>query len=592
MQNRIIAEIVDSLRDTLHANDAFLVALQLLAWAKVSSTDKVSKDLRLTAHAVGQPALALETMAKLESETKGIQRHAFADMTRLERLDPARLTHVLDLVLRSSAAGMLNNFEPTDLAGLSDDAEGTIPSAVVTLLVGLAGICGNDSVYNPWDQSGQLAVKAARAGGSVYVEAPSTTVAAAIGLLADTDFELHRADPISGPSMIKDGVLRQFDVAIAFPPLGIKYKSEIATKDWFGRFPERTASGVVLSVRHLLAQTQRKIVIAIQNNLLFSSGAERSLREELLRRRCIQAVIAMPSGLLSNSNVSFSLLVLNPSGGQEKIRFVNLDAPQFTKALSKAKVELHNVPAMIDLVQSDQTTGDALSVPTADVLANDTQLQVNRYVLPETTRKLQTLLANTRTTTLGELVTTVRPMSVSVGDDAHAIDAFEVGVTDLPPYGYIPQASRPVKLDRYAADKNKQQFLRGNDIVLIVKGSVGKVGIVPMDVPRPGPGGWIAGQSAIVLRAQSPEVSPCALTIQLRSPIGQELLKSITSGATVPLIQLKELTHLTVLVPDANMLQQTEMAFEREVELQRQIEQLCTQQKQLTKDIWALDGGN
>ena len=53
-----------------------------------------------------------------------------------------------------------------------------------------------------------------------------------------------------------------------------------------------------------------------------------------------------------------------------------------------------------------------------------------------------------------------------------------------------------------AADSHKQ-FLRPNDIVLMTKGNAGRVGIVGSEVPKPGIGGWIAGQSAVVLRVKS-----------------------------------------------------------------------------------------
>jgi hypothetical protein len=89
--------------------------------------------------------------------------------------------------------------------------------------------------------------------------------------------------------------------------------------------------------------------------------------------------------------------------------------------------------------------------------------------------------------------------------------------------------------------------------IVIVKGSVGKIGIVPPNVPEPGPGAWVAGQSAIVLRQRDNpqvEIDPRVLLVQLRSPIGQELLTGIVSGASIPLIQLRELMRLPVPLPD------------------------------------------
>jgi type I restriction enzyme M protein len=75
-----------------------------------------------------------------------------------------------------------------------------------------------------------------------------------------------------------------YDIAAAIPPLGQRIDMQWLDRAVPGRFPERTSSGTVLAVRQLLAVTRARIVIAVPNGLLFSSGAENSLREDLLRR--------------------------------------------------------------------------------------------------------------------------------------------------------------------------------------------------------------------------------------------------------------------------------------------------------------------
>jgi type I restriction enzyme M protein len=62
---------------------------------------------------------------------------------------------------------------------------------------------------------------------------------------------------------------------------------------------------------------------------------------------------------------------------------------------------------------------------------------------------------------------------------------------------------------------------------------VGKVGIVPTDVPEPGPGGWVAGRSAIGLRCKQDAFDPRAIEVQLGSETGQNVLKLATTGATI-----------------------------------------------------------
>jgi type I restriction enzyme M protein len=403
--------------------------------------------------------------------------------------------------------------------------------------------------------------------------------------LGDYPFQVAYADPIRSPSAIENGKPRQFDVALASPPLGLRYTPDVVERDWFNRFPERTASGTVLSVRHLLAQASRRVVIAVTNNVLFSSGAELAMRQDLIKRGIVKAVVALPSGLLENTNIPFAVLVLDPAGGHQQVRFINADCPQFREPTSKAKARLINLEHLIQQALNGEPSEDVAIVPVADILANDSQLQVSRYVLPDTTKQLQALLAKSKTVALGDIVTTIRPLPPASGD-TDSVDAFEVGAADLPSHGYIGAPGRTIKVPI----KNEQQFLKPLDIVLIVKGSVGKLGIVPADAPPPGEGGWVAGQSAMVLRAApGAQIDPRALALQLRSPLGQELIGGIVSGATIQLIQLKELMRLQVLVPDLETAHRAADALEQEAQLQREIDRLRQEQTQATAGLWTLD---
>jgi type I restriction enzyme M protein len=137
-------------------------------------------------------------------------------------------------------------------------------------------------------------------------------------------------------------------------------------------------------------------------------------------------------------------------------------------------------------------------------------------------------------------------------------------------------------------NKGFDQFLRPGDILLIIRGSTGKVGIVPDKPPRPGTGGWVAGSSATVLRAKSgAPVDPKALFLMLRSSMGQDLLKTITSGSTIPMITLRDLLKLEVPVPSLTNGRRAAEVLETEEALQRQIEDLKRQQFAVAGGDWA-----
>jgi type I restriction enzyme M protein len=597
MKEKIFNQMMDSFHaTTLTFAESLELAIQILAWVKLTATKSIPEELQLNAALLNDhPSRALDVLNKLGQVDNELMRQAFSDGKRLNNFNPILLRPVLDLALRVSDTGILQGLDIINVVttALSKDkysGELFLPLEVASLLIELSGICPGDSVYTPWDSCGQLAARAVKNDAEVYLENPLlSAIPAIISLLTEKPFEVHYADPIRNPSAIDGGKLHQFDVAIASPPFNVRYDIDVITKDWFGRFPERTPLGSVLSIRHLLSQTSRRVVVTVPNTLLFSGGTELALRQDLLKGGHVKAVVAMPTGLFPTINIPFAILILDPAGGCEHIKFINAaDSPRFYEPISKARSRLVNIEELVKQILEPEVSEDSAIVPVSEVLANNAQLQVNRYVLPDIKKRLQAKLANAKIVVLGDLITTVRPMpTTSIDEDS--IEAWEIGAADLPSFGYINAPGRLVKVESQIASKNEHQFLRPHDIVLIIKGSVGKVGIVPENAPPSGPGGWVAGQSAIVLRTvREAGIDPRLLTLQLRSPFGKELLNGIVSGAVIQLIQLKELIHLPILVPDIETGRHALEALEREADLQQQIDRLRQEQAQVASDIWTL----
>lgn len=593
MNDKIIWQLLDSLRPALGVEEALEAALVVLVWAKLSAAHQLPPLSRIDAAVAGGPGSLGDALTLIRSEN-GMLDRAFSNAARLVQIDPRLFRQAAELAISASRTGILDNLDAADAVVLSSpkNSELAKPAELVDLMVELCGLDTGDTLYVPWDFGAQFGVRAMRRHVNAYIETPSSlTIPLLVSLLdgGALPLEVHQTDPIRSPSAVVSGKPRQFDVSVAFPPLGIRYDPAVAEQDWFGRFPEKTHSGSVLAVRHLLAHASRRVVIAVPNSLLFSIGVERNLRENLLREGKLQAVIAMPAGLLSMTTIGFAVLILDPRGNRSSVRFVNADSGRFHAPSSKTKTRLINIAALRDLVLSDVEGDDAATVTNEALLANDAQLQVGRYVLARSEKQFQARLAEADTVPLGDLVTTVRPMPTAK-DSNDCIEALEVGAADLPRFGYIVQPGRRVKVDPQTVLKSQHQFLKPYDIVLIVKGSVGKIGIVPANVPAAGDGGWIAGQSAIVLRMNDQQkLDPRTLALQLRSPLGQRLLDGIMSGAAIPMIQLRELVHLPVLLPSVETAAQAVAALEEEAATQQKIDLLQNQQAKIAADIWPLD---
>lgn len=271
MQEKIITQLQESLEAIqLTSAKSLELALQVLAWVKLSSTGELSDDLSLSTTLLDEPSRLLQVLTRLAQEGDLIGQ-AFANGTDFGRLDPRLLQPALTLALRLDQAGMLKNFDPVRaISSLSSkfSQEPDLPLEVTALLAGLAGGLPGEGVYVPWDSRGTLAASVTSADTDVYLESPIlSAVPALISLLSDHRFQVHYADPIRNPSAVENGQLRQFDVAVAFPPMGIRYSADVTNNDWFSRFPEKTTSGAVLAILHLLRQAKRRVVIAVSNSL-------------------------------------------------------------------------------------------------------------------------------------------------------------------------------------------------------------------------------------------------------------------------------------------------------------------------------------
>jgi L-ribulose-5-phosphate 3-epimerase UlaE len=72
----------------------------------------------------------------------------------------------------------------------------------------------------------------------------------------------------------------------------------------------------------------------------------------------------------------------------------------------------------------------------------------------------------------------------------------------------------------------------------------------------------------------------------LRSRIGQELMASIQSGATIPMMSLSALRRLPVPSFPAVLAKKAIEVLEREAKIQLEIDELLIEQSELSESLW------
>lgn len=587
---KIVWNLMDSFRNQLRPTQAFELSLQLLAWVKLSLEGKIPADLSFDQE--NNPTSArklIDIFEKLNNLGKlGDACYAFRNIG--VDVDDISVLQAFDVLQDIIQAGFVNGFEiPESLyQSLSDREIGEwfIPEEVADLMVRLSGDLKGKDVYCPYDNLGQLARKVNQLGGEASVEL-STKLSFfwLTNILSDMSINATVGEPIKNPAFTEKGELKRFDIALAFPPMGKKAYKEIIDRDLFNRFPDRTSSWSVLAIRHILAQTKEKAIIIIPNNILFSSGAERALREDLLKRNFIETIICFPPAILPSIGIKISILVLNQKNRSNAVRFVDAGAEAFSAKDGRGRSRLVDIEALIETVDHGKDESITVTVPIQEILQDEATLEISRYLRSPEKKRVEKILSQEKTVQLAEIVDIVRPPTRS-RDETEGEKALEVTLADFPEYGYLKQPERSVTIDP-AKLKGNADWLHPEDIIIGMKGSAGKVAIVPhYDFSRKEER-WVANQSCLILRTKK-DIHPKVLYMYLHSEIGQNLLQSMVSGATIPLIKLQTLKELPVILPSEEEAKKVIDAFNKITDLQSEIDTLRGEQASLNRSYWSV----
>ena len=597
---KLLWSLLDKFRESPQVlSESVEMSLQIMAWAKLSRLEKIPLELRLSKSTKHMGILELESVFKKLSEYQnlGIYQNIFQiDFRRGFNIQENLLNSVLDTVKDATENMILDNCQLVLSNFLTSERAFTefyIPQEIVCLMIALGNEIKSKEIYCLFDELFTFSSHLQSSGAKVFVEnklvSPTTL---SVAILNDLDIEIKLGSPLSQPSYISNGKLKKFDISLSFPPLNLKYDSRIIKEDWFNRFPEQTNSGNVLHIRHILSQTKSLAVIACSQSLLFSLGGEESLRKDILNQRILKAVINLPSALLPFTSIPFSILVFDKTKKHETVRFFQGDNEQFYIKDGRNRTQLKNWESLLTSFNSSSDQSVTRNVTIEEIEANNFNLSVNRYLSPPETKRINSILRQSdKVLILDDSVSFIRPIvTIKVqNDNTEKILIHEFGVSDFPDFGYLKQSLKPIEFPTLEmSKKNIDSFLKPHDVLIAVKGSVGKVAIVPENVPSAGEGGWVVNQSCLILRSNRQIIDPRVLFMYLRSDVAQFLLRSIVSGATISLIQLRSLKHLQVVIPPLSESERIISAFEKQIDYQSQIDNLKQKQIDLNKLIWAL----
>lgn len=385
----------------------------------------------------------------------------------------------------------------------------------------------------------------------------------------------------------------QWPVAIAAPPWGEKTREQLISDPWLPLSPPDWPTAIrdsearrVFAVHQCCSGTTYAMVSA---GIGFRTSKDLEyFREELVKKNWLDTVVALPAGAMAGNRIEGLLLVLKHDRQIEApiqmIAAQELLIPSRSRSI-RQDWDPSGVEELAQLM-NDRRDGNFSRLITANELeVNGFSFQVSRYLHSEGDLILQRYLDSRTTLQLGDLAEIRRPVASLGRQEEDGIEVREVTPGDIDDSGQLRQGSKRIRLPEAALAKGRQQLLEPGDVLLSIKGGLGRVAVVH-DLERR----TVPGQAFCVIRLRpNAPLTPAALMQYLRSAVGQTLLNKACQGTAVAFVPMGEVKSLPVVIPLDSELQRAEELEHESVALSREVEELSHRLQRLSRQGWLED---
>ena len=282
------------------------------------------------------------------------------------------------------------------------------PAEVSRIMAKVIGI-GKDerqmiSIYDPTCGSGSLLLRAkAEAKHNVSIDGQEKDLAT-IGMARMSmiihgvdDAELRHGDTLNDPlHKENDTTLQTFDYVVANPPFSMKgWRKSAKEQDIFGRwgFGEGFAPvpppgcGDYAFLLHIVKslKTLGHAACILPHGVLFRGGAEAEIRKFLVKKRWISGIIGLPANLFYGTGIPACIIIIDKEHAAGSKGIFMIDAKEgFQKDGAKNRLREQDIKLIVDTWEAHEAVPHyAKFVPFAEIAANDYNLNIPRYVVPE-----------------------------------------------------------------------------------------------------------------------------------------------------------------------------------------------------------------
>lgn len=283
------------------------------------------------------------------------------------------------------------------------------PRSVVRMMVDILDPKAGETIYDPACGTGGMLLGAIehvqRAGGDprtffgkIFGQEKNLTTAAIarmnLVLHGIEDYQIVREDTLRNPAFTDSstGGLSTFDCVIANPPFSLdEWGMEIWESDPWGRaafgLPPETC-GDYAWVQHMvasMAQKSGRMAVVLPQGALFRKGAEGRIRQAILERDLIEAVIGLAPNIFYGTGLAPAVMVLRrmkKPAHKGKVLIVDASS-QFRKGRAQNYLDPEHAQQIVAWVRDFKNVENRVKVTTLEeIKTEDWTLNISRYVLP------------------------------------------------------------------------------------------------------------------------------------------------------------------------------------------------------------------
>ena len=340
----IVFTSFDKLRSRgYYQEEIYIILLALYAY-KTKEDDKIKRELLdCTFRVLGEDA---DAIVEITEELQKVNHDLYLEVY------PSVVDEVIEHVF-------VNNSKTT--------GEHALPKNFVSLLCKLVMQSKLSTVYNPF--AGYAAIPLSLSGVECYSQEMFNRYHA-IGMVL-LDAHGYDTSTYTLSDAFQEWNPSQSECVVSFPPFGVPYQKRKGEKT-----PVRTSEEFVFW--KFSRSVESYAVYVVPNSFCFGSiSSTQNLRKELIESNYLDMVISLPAGLLANTGISTSIIVLKKSRtDKEPVKF--FDAREMYISKNKREKEL-DIDAIADLIENPADECHAF-VNREEICHNDYRWNVDSYI--------------------------------------------------------------------------------------------------------------------------------------------------------------------------------------------------------------------